>query len=523
MYKKLNEIICCNNIKWYAVFIILIGIIIRIIEFGRTPCGFNQDEAFAGYEAFSLLNYGVDSAGYHNPCYFVSWGSGMNALESYLAIPFMKLFGCSIITLRLPQLILSCLSLPVFYMLIKRIYSYKTALLGLFLLIISPWHIMLSRWGLESNLAPALLLIGFYFFIRGINQNKYFIFAAIIYGISLYSYSITWVVVPLTIVVCGLYIIFTKQRLSFTYIIISGIILFVFAIPLILFLLVNKGIISEISTVYFSIPKLLFMRSSEISINNLFLPQSYYNFFNVFLNQSDGLIWNSTDKFGLFYKISSPFIIIGAIKIITTTVKSTQKRVFTYEAFIVLGMLSSILTCLLIANLNVNKSNSLHFFTLILLTVGIKETFVIFKNYLIVPKAIVCIYALFFIFFSSFYFGSYNEQISNSFRYGVQDAVKYVKNHNYDNICVDSSIYYPQILFYDQTPNDVFKKTVKYSNYPSAFLNVKEFGNYKFGIDYYNLEDDKVYITSNDKKDVFISNGYNVVEFKNYLVASKIK
>lgn len=26
----------------------------------------NQDEAYAGYEAWSLLNYGIDSEGYHN-------------------------------------------------------------------------------------------------------------------------------------------------------------------------------------------------------------------------------------------------------------------------------------------------------------------------------------------------------------------------------------------------------------------------------------------------------------------------
>lgn len=52
--------------------IILIGCIVRITEFGSLPAGLNQDEAFAGYEAYSLLNYGTDSWGYTNPCYFVS-------------------------------------------------------------------------------------------------------------------------------------------------------------------------------------------------------------------------------------------------------------------------------------------------------------------------------------------------------------------------------------------------------------------------------------------------------------------
>ncbi len=508
-----------NHSKWIVLFIVLIGIIVRVINFGRAPCGLNQDEAFAGYEAFSLLKYGVDSAGYHNPCYFVSWGSGMNVLESYLAIPFMKLFGCSVITLRLPQLILSCISLPVFYLLMKKIFSFQTALLGLGLLVISPWHIMLSRWGLESNLAPAFLLIGFYFFIQGIRNNKYLIFAAIVYGISLYSYSITWIVVPLTITVCGLYIVFTKQTPPYSYILIFAAILFVFALPLLLFLLVNKGIIPEIATSFFSIPKLVVMRDSEISIKNLFSAQSYANLLHILLNQNDGLLWNSTRQFGLFYQISFPFVLIGAAKMIFVTAKSIAKRTFAYEALIVFGMLSSVFTCLLIANLNVNKSNSLHFFTLILLTVGIKETFGILKSRFIAPAVILCSYALLFLFFSFFYFGSYNRQISGSFRYGVQGAVEYVNKQNYDSVCVDSSIYYSQILFFDQTPHDVFRTTVQYSNYPSAFLNVEQFGKYKFGIDYDHLEAGQVYIAKADQSDSFVRKNFQVVHFEEYIVA----
>ena len=68
----------------FSVFLLL-GIFIRVWRFGTVPGGINQDEAFAGYEACSLLNYGVDSAGYRSPCNIVSWGSGMNVLESYLA------------------------------------------------------------------------------------------------------------------------------------------------------------------------------------------------------------------------------------------------------------------------------------------------------------------------------------------------------------------------------------------------------------------------------------------------------
>lgn len=519
---KIKQLIIFNEKEQLcALLIILIGILIRIADFGNTPCGFNQDEAFAGYEAFSLLNYGIDSAGYHNPCYFVSWGSGMNVLESYIAIPFFKLFGCSVTTFRLPQLIFSCISLPFFYLLLKKAFDPKTALLGLSLLVISPWHIMISRWGLESNLAPAFLLIGFYFFIKGIYKNKYWIVSAIIYGLSLYSYSITWIVVPLTILVCSIYLFINKQKISLRYVLISVIILFVFALPLILFLLVNTGFISEISNSFISIPELSKIRLSEISISNLFLPKTYYNLFNILINQHDGLIWNSIFDFGLFYKISLPFIILGAVKITSVALCQIKLKKFCIEVIFLLGMSCSLFTCLLIENLNVNKANSLHFYTLIMLTIGIKEAFSIFKKYIIIKKTILFSYAAAFIFFFSFYLSDYNNQISYDFRSGLEDAVQFAKQIPSD-ICLDSSIYYSQILFYDQTPTDVFLNTVEYSNYPSAFLHVKKFSNYEFGIDLENLDPEKVYIITNDMEYVFLKADFKTETFENYSVAYKM-
>ncbi len=40
--------------------LLLIGILIRLIGIADMPNAFNCDEASAGYEAFSILNYGID-------------------------------------------------------------------------------------------------------------------------------------------------------------------------------------------------------------------------------------------------------------------------------------------------------------------------------------------------------------------------------------------------------------------------------------------------------------------------------
>lgn len=520
---KTIEFLEKNKGSLFVFAIILFGVIIRVIQFGSVPGGLNQDEAFAGYEAYSLLNFGIDSAGYHNPCYFVSWGSGMNVLESYLAIPFIKLFGLSVSVFRLPQLLLGCLSLPVFYLLLKEMFGRNTACVGLCLAAISPWHIMLSRWGLESNLAPAFLLFGFYFLIKGIKKNLYWIFSALMYGTALYAYSITWIVVPATLFLFALYMIFTKQKVSAGYTLVSALILFILALPLILFVLVNKGFINEIRTDFISIPKLLYMRDSEISFKNLVLPETYENFLNIFLKQYDGLIWNSTEEFGLFYKLSIPFIILGAAKIIKNACVKMREKIFSYEIIVLLGMFCSIFACLMLSYLNVNKANSLHFYTLILLAVGVEELLGWCKNHIHLKNAVKLGFAISFISFMVFYFGSYNEQISKDFRGGLGDAVEFIKQNELEegDICVDESIYYPQILFFDQTPTPEFIETAEYTNYPAAFLDVESFSNFHFGISYGNLDKYQTYIISSGDTARFTANGFTVETFENYAVAYK--
>ena len=151
--------------------LLCITIFVRIIFFGNIPYGINCDEAYAGYEAFSILTTSKDSWEKFLPIYLITGGGGTNALYSYLTIPFIKMFGLSSSTIRLPQIIFSLISCYVFYKTLKIIYNKKIALMGLFIIAITPWHIIMSRWGFHGNIAPSFLLISFYFYIYGILLN----------------------------------------------------------------------------------------------------------------------------------------------------------------------------------------------------------------------------------------------------------------------------------------------------------------------------------------------------------------
>src|SRR5574344_30371 len=104
-----------------AIYIILvIGILVRTVNIGNLPYGIGGDEASEGYEAYSLLNYGVDRHLKSFPVHFISWGSGQNALYAYWDIPFIALLGLTEIAVRLPMAILGCITLFCVYLFFNK-------------------------------------------------------------------------------------------------------------------------------------------------------------------------------------------------------------------------------------------------------------------------------------------------------------------------------------------------------------------------------------------------------------------
>ena len=150
---------CKENIfSILAIVVLFFGCFIRLIYIDKYPVGLNQDEASSAYEAWSILNFGIDRNGQSFPVQFISWGSGQNVLYSYLMIPFISIFGLNTLSIRLPMALIGCISLVVFYYFMKSAFGDKKAVLFLFIFSIFPWHLMKSRWGLESNIFPDLIL-----------------------------------------------------------------------------------------------------------------------------------------------------------------------------------------------------------------------------------------------------------------------------------------------------------------------------------------------------------------------------
>lgn len=507
-----------SNFNLLLIFVFLIGFFVRFYHLSSLPIGLNQDEAYAGYEAYSLLNYGLDSHGFSNPVYFISWGSGMNVLYSYLTIPFLLLTGnhLTAFAIRLPQAFFSCLSLIVFYLLLKKIYSDKwKALLGLFLFSITPWHIMLAHWGLESNIAPAFLLFGLYFWIKGMEHSKYYIISALFYGLSLYAYAPLWMAVPVILLLQFLYSVYCKKFKWDKFFTIALALLFFLALPLMLFLLINYGMLPEIKTSLFSIPKLLEYRGGEISFKNIGF--STYNLYTLFSTQNDDLIWNSTAQFGLYYKFSIVFIIIGLFSMLKNIFYNIKSRSYNPISFILINVIVSILFGILISNINVNKINMIHIPLLICCVQGIITTSSFFKKP--IYSYVIFAYCISFIAFLSFYFDIYNLSIQEPFQYGVVESVKEAVSKSDSTIYINPDIFYSTVLFASKLPVTDYLNTVEYEpNTPNDSTPVS-FDRFVFGYDTDQLDTNNIYIIENEESDHFVDEGFTIETYGNYSVA----
>lgn len=249
------------------VLVLLVAVFLRFFLFPAVPAGVNQDEADAGYEAYSLLHHGTDKWGNKWPAYFISWGSGQNVLESYLDIPVVAAGGLNRVTIRIIPALCGVLSVLLLY-LVLRLADECLALLGSFMLAVFPWAVLSSRLGVESNILPFFILFGIWAFIYSYRSyhRRYLIPLSLVpFALALYAYVVAVFVIPALIV--GLLVLYRREVLACKVeALISLAVMAVLSIPIGLFLLVNlvlHHVPSALAHLPFSVPLLLVSRLAQ--------------------------------------------------------------------------------------------------------------------------------------------------------------------------------------------------------------------------------------------------------------------
>lgn len=504
-----------NIFSILAIAVIFLGCFARLIYIDIYPVGLNQDEASSAYDAWSVLNYGIGRNEESYPVHFIAWGSGQNALYAYLMIPFIQILGLTNLAIRLPMALIGCISLLVFYHFMKSAFNDKKAHIFTFIFAIFPWHLMKSRWGLESNLFPDLILWATYALYYGITNKKNWCIwlSSIIFGLSTYSYGTSYFYVPVAILLIYISLIKMK-KFTIKQALINLMIITLVALPMILFVLINYFDLNTIHLGPITIPKLGTVRFEEITFLNSGILSIFKKFANniYILCTNDGNLLNYTDPYGLFYNIwlSIPLIIFGMIKSIRSH--------FTSPVF-------TLMNCLFIASLllmfvvdgAINRINIIF----IPLTFYIAYGIISLKKFAIIP---LMIYLIFFILFEHYYYIDYQDTLNSYMRVGYKEAIEETTNLDYENLYIDRSIHTAYIfyLLYKEIPTPYYIENVEKSNINEMFQSIDRIDNVYFQIPS-SLEKGNVYLltksTLQKNKDKYTNISlFNIKKYNQYII-----
>lgn len=397
---KFNFLLSKKGEIFSVLLVVFIAVMLRFVKLTSVPDGMMSDEWSMLYESWSLANYGIDRNGNSWPVYFVAWGSGQNALLTYLTIPFVQLFGINSFSASIVMAVSSVLTIITSYFLVKKITNKEIAFITIILLTILPWNLMLARWGLESNLLPCFLVLGVLFLVKSLKDNHWlFVLSCFFFGISLYSYALDFVFLPIFLIVCYITMII-KKKINWKSFVVGNIILAFLALPLILFVLVNFNILEPFKIFnVFTVPRLVGIRPGADGSFNIFMNLS--NFFKIFFIQNDYLGWNTIEPFGFTFFLSVPFTIIGFVDI-CLNIKNDYKNNF--EKFLMtVWLFSGIVSSFLMSASSLNHFNCLMIPYFYIIAQGIMISAQNSKTFYII---IFALYILMFAMFSSVYFSN---------------------------------------------------------------------------------------------------------------------
>lgn len=462
----------------FLFFIFMIGSFVRLFAIGRFPNALNVDEASSGYDAFSLMKWGIDRGGNSYPVYLYAWGSGQSVLYSYLMIPIIAITGLTEYGIRLPMAITGVISLYVFYYLIKNIFDNKKyGIIATAFFAICPWHIMKSRWGMECNIFPDLILLASLLLVLGLKKKntQLQILSFVVLAISSYSYGTSYLFLPVFVLGTLGYLIY-KKELTIKKSIIYLLIMFVLCIPIIIYIFINTFGLEQITIGKVTIPKLLVNRYDEVS--TVFSGNIFENCVNnlletlrILILQNDKLEWNAIPQYGLFYLISIVFFIIG----LRACVKKYKENSF--NQIMNIWMIAAIVLCAF-CEANINRINIIMIPCIYYIVVGLFEFLTKYK------QLTVCIAVIYVVLFIEFMYSYVNKDYNKyyTFTSGVEDVVDYCKTLDVDNIYCKYSFKEPfmYFMFYGQEDVNEYLDTVEYFEEGRTFDNIRSFGKYKF-------------------------------------------
>lgn len=265
-----------KKINWQVLAVIIIAALAvwtRFYQLDTIPAPWHLDEAGMAYDAYGLAYWRVNRQMMHLPVYLLNYGDGQSVLYAYTTAVLIKIFGdITPLVARLPAALLS-LTIVVFASLFIRKASgggKRVALLAAFLLTIFPQFIMQGRFALDCNLFLGMSVLATYSTLLAISAQKrwHWVVAGVIWGITLYSYALSWIVVPIFLLFLLIYLFYLK-KISLAKLLCLVLPILVIGLPLIIFVVIEFFDLPPVFSHFYYIPRLTGSRMSSFELLNL--------------------------------------------------------------------------------------------------------------------------------------------------------------------------------------------------------------------------------------------------------------
>lgn len=532
--------------KKYLILLFLIVAVaafVRFYQLSNNPPSLTWDEAAWGYNAYTLSLDGKDEFGRFLPYdYLESFGDFKPPVYAYLDIIPVKLLGLNEFSTRFPSAFFGVLTVLMTFFLVKRIFnknhqssiinhnSEKIALLSVFFLAISPWHILLSRAAFEANIATFFIVTGVWAFLAGVQSKRwYLVISSVSFALSMYTFNTSRIVTPLLVLLLAFAF---RKKLPFLKkeVFVSFFVGFLIFMPILGFLLTPQAGLRFKEVNIFSNIEVIEKANRQIENDgNAFWSKILHNrrvLYSIeyvkhyFDNLSPSFLFIKGDgnpKFsaqdvgqmyifdivffisGIFFlfrkkegnwRIIPLWLLIGIIPAATARETPHALRIeTTLPTFQIITAYGVVLFIQAISNIK-------H----IILNIQIK--YLIFS--------LTFLFLIFnFLYFYHNYFNHYPYEYSGEWQYGYKDSIDYVKSvqEKYDYIQVTNALGRPYIyyLFYTKTNPDDFRKTAVIKRDAFGFVKVEKFGQYLFP-ENYNHD------LSKHKKVLYINTPYKLPE-----------
>lgn len=456
-----------HSSKYLLELICILFLLTRLYKIAEIPSSVYWDEASIGYNAYSIAQTGKDEWGEVFPLHFRAFGEFKLPVFIYSVALFVKTFGLSILSVRLPSVLFSLGVVLVTYLLTKRLTEDSgIAVLSSFFISISPWFFIFSRTGYEATAGLMFYLLAIYLFLLITNKN-FLLLSVLSFILSTYSYNSFRIITPFTILtllflnINDALSVIKKARVA---LVISVVLIILSVIPIYRLYVYDAGI----------------FRFQAVSISNprMFM-KNYLSHFNLnFLLNGDKNLRNQQNGFGQIYLPEIVLLFFGLLYLLKKKSKLT------------ILLLTLMLISPIPAAITKESPHALRTITFapILSIVSALGVFQLRKILKIkfVEFGIAIVMLLFFINYFANFINIYLAQSSKDWQYGYQRIYLDYKEQftKYKKVVISDEYAQPYIfaLFYLKINPDKFRESVVRNDISNwGFSTVRKFNNFEFG------------------------------------------